>query len=97
LFTFQSSKRQKANNLIDHPYRNAYSTTPFSREIEELLSTARKGRRIFDQQPYQMLAFCNELMLKDDFYLNVVDWSIYNILSLGLENMIYLWNTATKC
>nr|CAG8445498.1 15777_t:CDS:2 [Entrophospora candida] len=97
LFTFQSSKRQKANNLIDHPYRNAYSTTPFSREIEELLSTVRKGRRIFDQQPYQMLAFCNELMLKDDFYLNVVDWSIYNILSLGLENMIYLWNTATKC
>ena len=34
--------------------------------------------------------------LTDDFYLNLVDWSNHNILSVGLGNSVYLWDAATS-
>ncbi|CAG8666447.1 8017_t:CDS:2, partial [Acaulospora morrowiae] len=71
LFKFQSSLRH--SRVFDTPFRNAYSTTILSREVEELMTTPRKPERVINPTPYQMLTFCNELMLKDDFYLNVVD------------------------
>ena len=30
--------------------------------------------------------------LQDDYYLNVIDWSISNNLLVGLANSIYIWN-----
>jgi len=30
--------------------------------------------------------------LKDDFYLNLVDWGAQNILAVGLGSSVYLWN-----
>ncbi|CAG8508767.1 15231_t:CDS:10 [Acaulospora colombiana] len=76
------------------------------KKIEDLMTMPRDSERIIDTAPFQMLAFCHELKLKanalvirylsDDFYLNVVDWSCSNILSLGLENCVYLWNMETS-
>lgn len=34
--------------------------------------------------------------LKDDFYLNLIDWSNENILAVGLGSSIYLWNASTS-
>lgn len=34
--------------------------------------------------------------LKDDFYLNLIDWSDENILAVGLGSCIYLWNATTS-
>lgn len=34
--------------------------------------------------------------LKDDFYLNLIDWSTENILAVGLGSCIYLWNASTS-
>ncbi|CAG8494540.1 20467_t:CDS:2 [Cetraspora pellucida] len=90
------SSLPKRRGILDTPFRNVYSTTPFSRQVEDLMTKPRKPTRTINPLPYQMLAFCNELMLKDDFYLNVVDWSTSNILSLGLESCVYLWNTGTS-
>jgi cell division cycle protein 20 (cofactor of APC complex) len=33
--------------------------------------------------------------LVDDFYLNLMDWSSKNILAVGLENIVYIWNGDT--
>jgi cell division cycle 20, cofactor of APC complex len=33
--------------------------------------------------------------LQDDFYLNLMDWSSKNILAVGLENTVYIWNGDT--
>ncbi|XBI94917.1 hypothetical protein VPH35_031471 [Triticum aestivum] len=33
---------------------------------------------------------------KDDFYLNLVDWSSHNVLSVGLGNCVYLWNACSS-
>jgi len=34
--------------------------------------------------------------LQDDFYLNLVDWSSQNILSVGLGSCVYLWSACTS-
>ncbi|KAI8429468.1 hypothetical protein MSG28_000104 [Choristoneura fumiferana] len=34
--------------------------------------------------------------LQDDFYLNLVDWSAQNVLSVGLGSCVYLWNAFTS-
>lgn len=34
--------------------------------------------------------------LQDDFYLNLVDWSSQNVLSVGLGNCVYLWNACSS-
>lgn len=34
--------------------------------------------------------------LQDDFYLNLIDWSSTNQLSVGLGNCIYLWNADSS-
>ena len=33
--------------------------------------------------------------LCDDFYLNLVDWSAANQLSVALGNSVYIWNANT--
>lgn len=34
--------------------------------------------------------------MQDDFYLNLVDWSSHNVLSVGLANCVYLWNACSS-
>ena len=36
------------------------------------------------------------ILLQDDFYLNLVDWSGQNILSVGLGTCVYLWSACTS-
>ena len=33
--------------------------------------------------------------LQDDFYLNLLDWSSQNVLSVGLGTAVYLWSACT--
>ena len=33
---------------------------------------------------------------QDDFYLNLVDWSSQNVLSVGLGACVYLWSACTS-
>ena len=34
--------------------------------------------------------------LQDDFYLNLIDWSSQNVLSVGLGSCVYLWSACTS-
>jgi cell division cycle 20-like protein 1 (cofactor of APC complex) len=36
------------------------------------------------------------LDLQDDFYLNLIDWSSQNVMSVGLGCCIYLWPVSTS-
>lgn len=33
--------------------------------------------------------------LEDDYYLNILDWSTKNLLAVGLDQTVYIWNAAT--
>ena len=34
--------------------------------------------------------------LRDDFYLNLLDWSSQNILAVGLGSAVYIWSACTS-
>ncbi|PZC84082.1 hypothetical protein B5X24_HaOG205804 [Helicoverpa armigera] len=49
-------------------------------------------RVVYSQAPDRILDAPDIL---DDYYLNLVDWSLSNILAVALGNSVYLWNAAT--
>lgn len=51
-----------------------------------------KTFRIIPQTPERIL---DAPELLDDFYLNLVDWSSTNLLTVALRNTVYLWNADT--
>ena len=52
-------------------------------------SSGTKKKRVIDQNPFKVL---DAPYLQDDYYLNVVDWSVKNNLAVGLANSVYIWN-----
>ncbi|CAJ0749582.1 14114_t:CDS:2, partial [Entrophospora sp. SA101] len=61
-----------------------------------LLTVKKKAYRHIDSKPYQAWNFHNSVPIKDDFYLNVLDWSTFDVLGFGLDSMVHLWNCGAK-
>ncbi|XP_052774449.1 cell division cycle protein 20 homolog [Mya arenaria] len=55
-------------------------------------STAKKTIRNIPQVPERIL---DAPEILDDYYLNLLDWSVNNHLAVALGNHVYLWNAAT--
>ncbi|CAE7340626.1 FZR1 [Symbiodinium natans] len=72
---------------------DAFSLSPVSFQSSRLLSTPRKAPRKIAKVPFKVL---DAPQLQDDFYLNLVDWSSANVLSVGLSNCVYLWSACTS-
>ena len=70
-----------------------FSSSPLSADSQRLLKSPRKPQRKVPKNPYKVL---DAPELQDDFYLNLVDWSSQNILSVGLSACVYLWNAANS-
>ncbi|CAG8470464.1 8849_t:CDS:2 [Diversispora eburnea] len=65
IFKFEKTSLPKRRiRVFDTPFRDEYSTSPFSHEVKDLMMMPCKPERIINPTPYQMLAFCNELILK---------------------------------
>ncbi|XP_015759670.1 PREDICTED: fizzy-related protein homolog [Acropora digitifera] len=60
---------------------------------QRLLRSPRKSTRKISKIPFKVL---DAPELQDDFYLNLVDWSGQNILSVGLGTCVYLWSACTS-
>jgi cell division cycle 20-like protein 1, cofactor of APC complex len=54
-----------------------------------LLEQARPKRQKLPQQPYRVLPAAS---LKDDFYLNLLDWADSGHIAVGLQSSLYLWS-----
>jgi Anaphase-promoting complex subunit 4 WD40 domain len=69
--------------------RNSFGPSPTSQRMARAGSkkTVRKISRI----PYKVL---DAPALQDDYYLNLVDWSSTNFLSVALGNSVYLWSAS---
>ena len=59
----------------------------------EMPDISRNRERQISKTPYKILDAPN---LMDDFYVNVIDWSINHNLAVGLGNTTYLWNFFTN-
>ncbi|XP_038650141.1 fizzy-related protein homolog [Scyliorhinus torazame] len=70
-----------------------YSLSPVSNKSQKLLRSPRKPTRKISKIPFKVL---DAPELQDDFYLNLVDWSAINVLSVGLGACVYLWSACTS-
>ncbi|XP_041126128.1 fizzy-related protein homolog isoform X1 [Polyodon spathula] len=70
-----------------------YSLSPLSNKSHKLLRSPRKPTRKISKIPFKVL---DAPELQDDFYLNLVDWSSSNVLSVGLGACVYLWSACTS-
>jgi len=70
-----------------------YSLSPVGSKSQRLLRSPRKAVRKISRIPFKVL---DAPELQDDFYLNLVDWSSQNILSVGLGSCVYLWSACTS-
>ncbi|BFZ60787.1 substrate-specific activator of APC-dependent proteolysis [Saitoella coloradoensis] len=99
LFTYMSPRKRNTPDGrspgyrgIDDPTRDIYSMSPVRFDSQQLLLSPRKQTRQISKVPYKVLDAPD---LKDDFYLNLVDWSSENVLGVGLGSSVYLWDATT--
>lgn len=78
--------------LLDasHP---AYSPYAVRRRTHAMLTGPQTTIRTISKTPYKVL---DAPELKDDFYLNLVDWSSTNLLGVGLGSCVYLWSAESS-
>ena len=86
------SYRPKRHNIINEQ-SSPYSLSPVSSKSQKLLRSPRKASRKISKIPFKVL---DAPELQDDFYLNLVDWSTQNVLSVGLGACVYLWSACTS-
>ncbi|KAI2661747.1 hypothetical protein H4Q32_007410 [Labeo rohita] len=90
LFSYSlSAKRSTPDDNSVSPY----SLSPVSSKSQKLLRSPRKPTRKISKIPFKVL---DAPELQDDFYLNLVDWSSLNVLSVGLGTCVYLWSACTS-
>ena len=58
----------------------------------ENADSQNKQRKI-NKMPFKVL---DAPQLRDDFYLNLVDWSSENVLAVGLNRAVYIWSACTS-
>lgn len=51
------------------------------------------SRRRISRTPFKVL---DAPALRDDFYLNLVDWSPQNVIAVGLGPCVYLWSASNS-
>ncbi|KXJ05464.1 Fizzy-related protein-like, partial [Exaiptasia diaphana] len=98
-----SSNSNYVHNVLQYQVRRsqkeeaqssaAYSLSPIGKKSQRLLRSPRKSTRKISKIPFKVLDAPD---LQDDFYLNLVDWSAQNILSVGLGTCVYLWSACTS-
>ncbi|XP_030851557.1 fizzy-related protein homolog [Strongylocentrotus purpuratus] len=90
---FQYNVQAKRPSLAQGEDSPPYSLSPIGNKSQKLLRSPRKPMRKISKIPFKVL---DAPELQDDFYLNLVDWSSGNILSVGLGTCVYLWSACNS-
>lgn len=93
LFKFGQKTPTKYGDASTSHARRALFRGPLSEDSQRLLKSPRKPQRKVPKNPYKVL---DAPELQDDFYLNLVDWSSQNMLSVGLSTCVYLWSACNS-
>lgn len=64
---------------------------PISAQSQKLLLSQKGSARRISPTPFKRL---NAPELQDNFYLNLLDWSVKNLVAVGLESCVYLWDAG---
>uniref|UniRef100_A0A0R3RS07 WD_REPEATS_REGION domain-containing protein n=1 Tax=Elaeophora elaphi TaxID=1147741 RepID=A0A0R3RS07_9BILA len=94
LFKFRQRTPTKYGDAsTSHAARCLFGGPPLSEGSQRLLKSPRKPQRKVPKNPYKVL---DAPELQDDFYLDLVDWSSQNMLSVGLHTCVYLWSACNS-
>jgi len=89
LFRFKQEVRKSDPNCV--------GTTAIGLDGNKLFPTEQSMQlpqhRTISKVPFKVL---DAPQLQDDFYLNLVDWSSQNLLSVGLGSSVYIWSACTS-
>lgn len=94
LFTYMSpqTRTPHARTIRTDTRAEIYSLSPIRFDSQRMLLSPRKTTRQVSKIPYKVLDAPD---LKDDFYLNLVDWGSSGVLGVGLGSSVYMWNSMT--
>lgn len=91
---FRYSERRNKSQLVSSSINKQHlNRSPISNASMHLLFSPKKTTRHIPELPYKVLDAPD---LQDDFYLNLIDWSSSNILSVGLGNCVYIYNAQSN-
>jgi len=92
--TFSSQNKLKYRSILQPRLNSSQpiSPWPYQQQEDSLLKQANRFRKI-PALPFKVL---DAPALGDDFYLNLIDWSSKNVLSVGLSSCVYLWSPKTS-
>ncbi|KAF7726451.1 substrate-specific activator of APC-dependent proteolysis [Apophysomyces ossiformis] len=79
--------------VFDSPTGPKYQSSPISEAGRKVLSAHQRPPRVISHSAIKILDAPN---LKDDFYLNLIDWGANDSLAVGLDTCVYLWNANTS-
>ena len=85
---FRYSERSTSLSNETHSTRSPISTASV-----HLLYSPKKTVRHIAEHPFKVLDAPD---LQDDFYLNLIDWSASNNLSVGLNSCVYIYNAQSN-
>jgi len=69
------------------PYASLFAQS--SSEAVAVPAAPPPCNRVIPPTPWKVL---DAPQMRDDYYLNLVDWSSLNVLAVGLGNIVYLWS-----
>lgn len=73
--------------------KKAFNLNPLCGFDEDSVIVPKNKHRKIPKIPFKVL---DAPALQDDFYLNLVDWSPYNNLAVGLSSCVYIWSASSS-
>jgi len=91
---YQTVPKPNIQSFECRPPVASFKANPFHgiHDSENMILPQKKTRKI-SKIPYKVL---DAPQLRDDFYLNLVDWSDNNFLAVGLSQQVYIWSAASS-
>ncbi len=83
-------------------FGSEHSASPVTDTMKELRQQFRDSQANHTGAPtHRQISHTPERILdapglRDDFYLNLLDWSLHNTLAVGLGRTVYLWHAASQ-
>ncbi|KAJ2504019.1 substrate-specific activator of APC-dependent proteolysis [Coemansia sp. RSA 2052] len=74
------------------PVHDVYQLSPLAKESRRMLG-ARAAPRVIPRDPIKVL---DAPGIRDDYYLNLMDWSSDNRVSVALNSEVYVWDAASS-
>lgn len=89
--TYRFASPRRPSPLSSSPWWSP-SATSLTPDTQRLLGRLKSPTRVISKLPFKVLDAPN---IRDDFYLNLVDWGQQNVVAVALGAAVYLWSGTT--